>query len=129
MEIKEAADILRISATDQQLPAKIKEAIQTLAADIDRMVPVIPIRGKQGSYMTYNCGYCHTGISSGSKFCYRCGRKVDLENSDIPAIREDIIMELPKEEEAQEPAKKRRSRDEYIDGQSSIFDLIDSEDQ
>ena len=129
MEIKEAADILRISATDQQLPAKIKEAIQTLAADIDRMVPVIPIRGKQGSYMTYNCGSCHTGISSGSKFCYRCGRKVDLENSDIPAIREDIIMELPGEDEAQEPAKKRRSRDEYIDGQSSIFDLIDSEDQ
>ena len=127
MEAKEAAEILKRSINDPQLPEDLKQAIQFLAEDIDRMVPMIPFKGKQGSYMTYNCGFCHTGISDGSKFCYRCGRKVDLVNSDIPAIREEIIMDLPKEKDEIILPKKKRARDESIDGQGSFFDLIDQE--
>ena len=110
---------------DPMLSAELKEALQTLAPDLERMVPSLPVKGKQGSYITYYCGSCHAGISSGSKFCYRCGRKVDLENSDIPAIKEDIVAELPDPQEEPEPEKKRRTGDNDMDGQSSIFDLLD----
>lgn len=125
MEAKEAVEILKKNTSNPDLPEDIKEAIQLLSDDMDRMVPVVPFRGRQGSYTNYNCGFCHTGISNGSKFCYRCGRRVDLEHSDIPAKREEIISDLPKPEEEAVLPKRTKTKGSDMDGQSSIFDLLD----
>ncbi len=124
MKENEAVEILKKTTQDPGVSEELKEALQLMMPDLERMVPAVPFKGKAGSYMTYNCGYCHTGISEGSKFCYRCGRKVDLENSDIPAGRREVILDLPKEEEPAEAVKKKRTKDRDVDGQSSIFDMF-----
>ena len=87
----------------------------------------IPFKGRQGTFATYNCGFCHAGISTGSKYCHRCGRKVDLEHSDILAIKDEVIFELPDPEEEIVPEKRRRSKDNDVEGQSSIFDMLEGE--
>ena len=127
MEPKEAAEILKKRINDPGIPDEIREAIQVLSPDIDRMVPMIPFKGRQGTFATYNCGFCHAGISTGSKYCHRCGRKVDLEHSDIPSIKDEIILELPDPEEEIVPDKRRRSKDNDVEGQSSIFDMLEGE--
>ena len=47
MEAKEAVEILKKNISNPDLPEDIKEAIQLLSDDMDRMVPVVPFRGRQ----------------------------------------------------------------------------------
>ncbi len=128
METKEAVEILKKYGNNEQVPTEVKDALQTLMPDLDRLIPSVPTKGRQGSYMTYSCGYCHTGISSGSRYCYRCGHKVDLENSDIPAVKEDVLMESKALSELPEEEKRSKTKYSDVEGQQSIFDIMDGDE-
>ena len=125
MDTKEAVELIRKNLNGAELPEELKDALRTVLPEMERLLPVIPTKGRQGTYMTYNCGFCHTGISAGSRYCYRCGHKVDLEHSDLPAIRADVVIETGTAPEEPEPEKRPKARERDIEGQQSFFDLME----